>query len=197
MDFLNAFYILLVGWLFGLLGPSILGLIKNEYRRREIKSGIFAELEGVKFLMANIVCFTSMRFGTYDKDLIKWLLPIYTSYRGETSTENSINLLNKQLKMDDAHFLLFAEGLKAEPEGGLSVKKYEIPYLNSKIGESSLFNNDFQRLSLDILSHIHLYNEEVEEARFYFKLTYQPDVIDENYERAADGAEASYLHLSE
>ncbi len=194
---MNEIYFLVLGWLFGLLGPLIVSGITNEYRRREIKSGIIAELHDVQSLMPGIVCFNSMRFGTYDKELIRWLLPVYESYKGEIKMQNQIDTFNAQLNMDDAQFTLLSESLRAEPEGGISVKKYTLPYLESKVGELSLFNNKFQRTALDILSSLHIYNEEVEEARFYFRLTYQPDLSEGNYDRASYGVEASYRHLGD
>lgn len=49
---------------------------------------------------------------------------------------------------------------------------------------------------MDIRSNVDLLNEEVNEARFYFKLTYESGISEENHRRAALGAEKSYQNLA-
>ncbi|MBI3778746.1 MAG: hypothetical protein HY274_07535 [Gammaproteobacteria bacterium] len=194
---MNEIALVILGWLLGLLSPLVVQGIRNEYRRREIEKGILAELVDVRFRMASVVYITTIRFGNYDRDLVKWLIPLFEEYQGENPKENLLDLLRKQLELDDKKFSEVAMYGKASPGQGLSVKKYRLPYLESKVAELSLFPQLFQRLALEILANLHLHNEEIEEARFYFKLTYESGLSTENYERALQGANESYRKLGE
>ncbi len=187
----------ILGWLLGLLSPLIVLGIRNELRRKEIKKGIAAELIDARFRMASVVYITTIRFGNYNRELVKWLILVFEGYQGENPSENLLGLLKEQLKLDDNQFSEIVVHGKADPGAGLSVKKYRLPYLESKIAELSLFPQQFQRLALEILANLHLYNEEIEEARFYFKLTFESGISSENHERAFEGGSECYRNLGE
>jgi hypothetical protein len=79
----------------------------------------------------------------------------------------------------------------------LSVKKYRVPYIESRLTDLGAFDEEAQALILDIQWRFSLYNEEVDEARFYFKLTYESGVSEENHRRAAQGVESTYRNLAQ
>lgn len=194
---MNEMAFVILGWLLGLLSPLIVEGVRNTRRRKEIKKGIMTELIDVRFRMASVVYLTAVRFGSYDRELINWLIPIYKEYQGENPKENLLKLLENQASLDDKKLAEIIAYGKAEPGAGLSVKKYALPYLESKVAELSLFTQNFQRLALDILANLHLFNEEIDEARFYFKLTYDSGISPENHARASDGGDLCYKKIGE
>ncbi len=192
---MNDIWMLIIGWLLGLLSPSIVLGIRNEYKRREVRSGIESELKELLNRMATVVSIIALRFGRYDKELVEWLIPLFEGYKGVNPSENILQLLKKQQKLDDKQFAEIVAYEKVDSELGLAVKKYKLPYLESKIGELSIFSEKSQRQALEILTNLHLFNEEVEEARFYFKLTYDSGISEENHLRASEGGNASYRNI--
>ncbi len=194
---LNEVAFLILGWLLGLLSPLLVERIHNERRRKDIQNGIMAELIDVKFRMASVVYITAMRFGQYDRELVNWLIPIVKEYQGNNPKENLLRLLEKHAALDDKNLSEVIEYGKADPGAGLSVKKYKLPYLEAKVGELSLFRQEFQRLALEILANLQLFNEEIDEARFYFKLTYDSGVSEENHARACGGSDQCYKNLGD
>jgi len=137
------------------------------------------------------------RFGTYNRELLEWLLPLLEDYRGPNPSKQIAEAMRRQLTWSDAELAKIAQAQRADPQGGLAVKKYRLPYIDSRVGDLGLFDEESRALILDVRSNIDLFNEQVDEARFYFKLTYESGITEENHRRAALGAEKSYQNLSE
>lgn len=194
---INNIWILLIGWLLGLLSPSIAQGIRKKGKRREIRSGIESELKDLGHRMATVVYITASKFGKYDKALVEWLIPLFEEYKGDNSSGGMLRLLRSHQKSNDEQFAEIIADMVADSGSGLAVKKYKLPYLESKIGELSLFSERSQRRALEILNHLHLFNEEVEEARFYFKLTFDSSISVENHSKALEGGNTSYIKMGE
>ncbi len=192
----NTILILLLGWVLGWLSPSIVRGITNGYRRKEIRSGIETELKELCYVMAAVVSRTASKFGNYDRALVKWLIPLFENSEEENRFENLLSSLKKQLEMDDIKFAEFVASKKATTGDTLLYKKYYLPYLELKVGELSLFSEQFQRFVLDVLAHLHLFNETVEEAKSYLKLTYE-QISEENRAIVSENLNNSYKHIEE
>lgn len=195
-DVENAILILLLGWLLGTLNPSIIRRIENGDRRKKIRSALKIELKELCHVMAAVVYIIALRFGNYDRALVEWLIPILENYEGENPSENTLHLLKKQQELDDIEFAKFVALGKANTEAGLSVKKYNLPYLELKVGELSLFSEQFQRLVLNVLADLHSFNATVEEAKSYLKLTFEP-ISEENRAIASENLKTSYQNIEE
>ena len=85
---------------------------------------------------------------------------------------------------------------KTEGGDNLTLKKIELPLLNSKLGSLSLFDLGFQRELLDIRTQINFLNEEIEQSRFYFQMTFDGGISDENHKLLVKNLQDSYLHIS-
>lgn len=105
-------------------------------------------------------------------------------------------LMRKQLTWSDAELAEIAQAQRAKPEAGLAVKKYALPYIDARIGDLGIFDETSRASILDIRSNVDLFNEQVDDARFYFKLTYESGVSGENYTRAVLSLEKSYQSLA-
>ena len=62
----------------------------------------------------------------------------------------------------------------------LSFKKYDLPYLKSKINDISLLNQDFQKNLLHLIFKINIFNSEIEEHRFHYQLSFSKEISEEN-----------------
>lgn len=192
----NSILLVFLGWLLGLLGPVIVDAIRRRYRNTEIRKAVLSELSEARFRLAAIVYVLEVRFGTYNRQLLEWLLPLLEDYRGPNPNKQIAALMRKQLACSDAQLAEIAQAQKADPEGGLAVKKYRLPYIDSRVADLGLFDEQSRALILDIRSNVDLFNEQVDEAWFYFRLTYESGVSEENHRRAALGAEKSYQNLA-
>ena len=66
---------IILGWLFGLLSPTLVSKISEKYKRNSLHQAISAELEDCKHRMAITNFLLSQRYGEIDKHYLKWLRP--------------------------------------------------------------------------------------------------------------------------
>lgn len=193
----NAVLLVFLGGLIGVLGPVITEGIKTRRRNTTIRKAIITELNEARFRLASVVYIVESRFGTRDRKLLEWVLPSLENYKGANPSARLVELIRKQLELDDNQLAALAQYAKAEPEGALSVKKHRVPYIESRLLDLDAFDEESQALIFDIQAKFELYNEEVEEARYYFRLTYEPGVSEVNHRLASQGVESSYRNLAQ
>jgi hypothetical protein len=193
---LEAVGAILLGWLLGLLGPIIVGASQRRYREKEVREGILTELRDLRLRMAAAVYKLESRFGTYDRNLLQWLVTVFEAHTGPSDSTSILELLRKHAGLDDAQLQAVAERLSADASGGLGVKKYHVPYLDSKMGELGIFAESERAMILDIRAQLALFNEEVDEARMYHKMTFDMAGSTVNHSIAETNVANAYRNLA-
>ncbi len=179
-----------------MLSPAIVSGIQRYYREREIRQGIITELADLRFRMAAAAWMYECRFGTYDRALIHWLIPILESYKGPNENTQLLELIRKQAAFDDNTFSAIAANEKAKPGGGLNVKKYRVPYLDANIGHLGIFSERSRAAILDVRAQLDLFNDEIDEARLNHKMTFE--LTDPtNHAAAVQNVECCYRNLGQ
>ncbi len=191
----GAVLLVFLGWLLGLLGPIIVDAIKKKHRNVEIRKAILAELHEARNRLAATIFLIETRFGTFDRPLLEWLLPVLDSYRGANPSPDVIATIRQLLTANDAELAALARRAQAPAGVALGVKKYSIRYLDSRLADLGGFSETAQALLVDIRARFDLYNEEVDQARYYFQLTYQPGVTPENHALAGQSVTAGYRNM--
>ena len=184
-----------LGWLLGMLGPIIVDSIKKRYRNVEVRKTVLAELSGARFRLVATTYALDSRYVGFDRALVEWAIPYLKSYKGPGQSEKLVASLQKQLLMTDDQFKLVATHRMAEDGGASAVKKFKIPYIESKLTDLGIFDEETQLAILEIRNHAEIYNEHVDEHKFYFNLTFS-NVSEENYAIASKGVSNCYGHLS-
>ncbi len=72
----NTVLFLFLGWLLGLLSPIIVDAITKRHRNVEIRKAIISELGEARLAFAGSVYLLESRFGSYDRALLEWGLPV-------------------------------------------------------------------------------------------------------------------------
>jgi alkanesulfonate monooxygenase SsuD/methylene tetrahydromethanopterin reductase-like flavin-dependent oxidoreductase (luciferase family) len=85
------------------------------------------------------------------------------------------------LEVDDETFKKLALRLAAKPGDSAAMKTFSAPYLQAKLGDLDLFSEEFKRHILNILSQIRILNEQVEEARYFYRLTFASGISQPNH----------------
>ncbi len=177
------FAYLILGWLFGLLSPLIVSRINRAYTKRELFDGIKTEIKECQFRTILIAYLLGARFGKYDREFLEWCLPYLEKYQGTESKEMTIKAIRGLLDLKDKDIRKVNELRRLEEKGrGLSLKKFHLPFLESKISEISCFKIELQNIIYEIISRVQLINEEIESAIRYFNMTFDSNVSDENQE---------------
>ncbi len=193
---INEVLILLLGWFLGLLAPSITNKIQEIKKSKQLKESILNEIDEFQITMASLVYQVESNFNKFDHDLINFLLPIYKNYKGVKEIKDTINGLEELVKLSSEE-LQKIENYKKNSYDSLSMKKYDLPYLKSKIHELSIFENEFQRKAFELLFLLDVFNEEVEESRFFFKLTFDGGISPDNHQIASNELDNKYRSISQ
>lgn len=188
---------ILLGWLLGLLSPIIVDRIRTRYREKEVKEGIFTELRDLRLRMAAAAYRFESRFGSFDRKLLNWVISIFEKYKGIPEADRLLESMKKYSVLDDKTLQEIGEHQKAKPGDALGVKKYRIPYLDSNIGELGIFDEPSRAALLDIRAQLDLFNEDIDEARLYHKMTFDLSDSETNHAIACQSLENCYRNLAQ
>lgn len=188
--------LVIFGWLLGLLTQPIVERIRTYYKKKEVMRGIFTELKEYKYRMALSAWGIERDFGTYDKEFLEWTRDNIKEYESTfTYKKNTIiEGIEKLLKLDDKKLALIRE--KEKRKTGRSLKKDDLPYINSNIGYLPLFDTDFHNKVLEIRTHNRLSNDEMELALYYYKMTFDMTLDEGNRDIIGKNLDSSYKHIA-
>lgn len=175
MEILYTFF----GWLLGLLSQPIVSRIERHYKCKDIKIAIFSELKNLLVRLAATYSKIQTHLGVQDKESLRWLKTIYLKYRVECP-QNVLEAMDKVLQASDENFKTVANLLKAKENAALGLKTYLLPFTDSVLDSLSIFDPKFQRDILEIRAQVSILNEEIENAMFYFRLTFDPSALSVN-----------------
>ena len=183
----------IVGWLFGLLGQRPITFILNEIKKPSLKESIFVELNVLKCSLTFTSYILYSHIGKIDKEYLLWAQPIIRTYAGFHSNVYNDNAIDKLLELNDEEFKVAVELLK-QPDKGLSLKKFNLPFIDSKYSEIYLFDRKFQEGIWEIREGIRRINEQIDMAWFYFSKTYD-NLSDENARRVHNNVISEYTNV--
>jgi len=169
-----------LGWALGLVSLPITEWFQHRSRRELIKQGIFAELLYARETMAAAVVSIEGQFGRLTKKKLKWFKDHVRDRELPEPFDLLKPVLDRLTQVSDEQFQEVVAKFTAAPGTSPQIKKYALPYTQSKLGDLDLFPEDFQRLVLDILSHLNILNQYVDESRFFRSVTYDSGISEVN-----------------
>lgn len=179
----EAAYVVL-GWLLGILSPLITRYMERTRRKKEIGEGLRAELSELRVRLA-IACFlVTLRYDEFDRAFLTWLKPLLERYEGSHPAQTIVDTLEKVLVFPDHEIASFAALDRAKTDKSLSLKKYRLPYLEANLGNLDLFSERTKLLLMETAAQTETINEEIEQIRFYYGLTFDSGLSEENHKRA-------------
>lgn len=193
MNFENL-VILILGWILGLFSPLIIDKIKEKKKVKELRNSIFIELDEFKVLIAFIMYQLEVKYNRLDIKLIEKLIPVFEDYNCIQNTDGTLTALKNFRELPSREFEILVEHYKTP--GYLSLKILELPFLKSKLGDLGILGLDLQRQLLDIHYMVNLYNKQVEESKFFYKMTFDGNITDENHLIVSDSLQQSYLDIA-
>lgn len=186
---------LFLGWLLGLFGPIIVDEIRRRRKATQIKSSIIIELTELRFKLAFTVYKMAFSFGTWDRPLLEWIKTIVHGYKGTHTDERIEESIDKLLSRSDEDLAVGDMYGKAISLGAVALKKYNIPLLDANIGALVVLPSDFQNLLIEIKTQIGILNEQVDEAKFFYKKTFDSGISKENYKILQHNIRNTYLQV--
>lgn len=184
-----------LGWLLGVLSPLIVQAIKDKKQSKSVRNGIIIELKEFKLRMLQLVYLFKLEYGTMDRTTLIWLNDQLESYSGVNYDEAIKNAISLMLNLNDEELkehLLLKSNTSSKAH---SVKTHQLPYIESKLNCLSLFSEKQQELILEILVQLRIFNETIDESRFYHKLTFDGNISTENHKIVCDSLTEKYIQL--
>jgi len=117
----------------------------------------------------------------YDKDFVRWCLPIFKQHSEEEGVELVLKTLETQLAMPDDQFAYVASSLRAAPNVGKGLKKVNLAFSEMHLAELSLFSIKFQSQLFDLRSKLSMLNDEIDTAQKYHFMTFDSSLSPENH----------------
>lgn len=186
---------LLLGWALGLLGPAIVDTIRRQREVAQVRTALLGELHELKYRLALSAYYAEKRFGNIDRPYLQWLRCVVIEYKGSKPKDAILALVDGQLGFTDEQIALISKSELADSESGLTLKKYLVPLLDSRIPSLWFFDSRFQLLLLEVRSELNLLNEEVDQARYYFGLTFTK-LEGDNHSRVSGNLTESYRQIA-
>jgi type II secretory pathway pseudopilin PulG len=187
--------LLVLGWLLGLLAPAIVDGVRRRREARRVEQALKVELLQVALRIATASHYVQMRFGTVDRQYLEWLASVLARLPGAASMQAVVTSVSMQLTLTDEQIAALAARDKAGPGGALIVKKYAVPLLDARVSALWEFDSRLQHDLLEIRAHLDLFNEDVDQVRLYFDLSFQ-DLSAENHSRIALNLTNAYRSLA-
>lgn len=183
-DFLEKLILLGIGWALGFFTPLIKNSIDGRKRKKKLRLGIATEFDDLRQRLALAATSIEMISGGMTKEAIRYVKARVKPDFFPPSMQVFMTVADRLLETDDKDFLTAAAQVKSRQAGGMSLSKYSIPYTTTKLGDLSDFSEPEQQGILQIVTHLDLLNQYVEESQFYQNLTFSSNIEKNNYEIA-------------
>jgi hypothetical protein len=155
---LEPVFTILLGWLLGLLTPTIADRIRRPYRRRALVLSVIDEMLQLQHTMAAVAHkIRGRRAAVTDKFLDK-ILPIVEGYSGPDRTEGYLKALKESRAQSEDERLAAHRRLR-NPNVGIQLRQYSIPLLATQMADLSICGSDFLRSVLNIRYQLDLFNQ--------------------------------------
>ncbi len=192
---MDIVYIIL-GWLLGLLTSPLALRIERKYRQKDYKFAIFSELK-IFAARSNMVFFKIRKhLGTLDKSSLEWIVKTYKQYDPDINQE-LINVTKELLETSDEEFENKMNRFKAAENISLGLKTFSLPLTDSLLENISILDSEFQRKILEIKAQVDMLNQEIENSKYYFNLTFNPESLSINKDVLRTNIKSSYNMIQE
>jgi hypothetical protein len=182
-----------LGWLLGMLSPVIVSRIYRYYKRNDLHVGISKEINHVKERLILTLDTVSHRTGSYDRELVKWLLDHYEKV--EVKKNTILDLYRMQLAASDAELQAMIYHQASADGTGLSLQKFPLLFIGMHLTDISLFSSELQVEIFELKSRIEMLNSEIALSEKYFFMTFDSNVSSENQAIVKADLTNKYLHV--
>jgi hypothetical protein len=191
----NIIYLAL-GWLIGLLSPTITEKIKKEYKKEELLYGFLSELEETKYRLALMVYILEADHGVLNRELVQWAISNIENYEGSYADEIDLDALKKITTYPDEQFEAFSKLNKEELINKPTLlKKYDLLFLESNFTAISIFDRQFQFRIIEIKSRIRTLNAEIDRNNFFYEKTFDSSITGNNHQIIVNNLQEGQKHV--
>lgn len=182
------------GWVLGVFSSIILEKQKRKQIKEDYKDSLITELDLVyPRILANY--YEIIReMGELNKEKLEWMHNMI-SKKNSKSLDDIDEHIIKILEKDNKEIIL----LNKKPQNirTLSLKKFNLSFLQENISSFSLLDKEFRHNAINIRTNINYLNDCIDKVEFFYKTTFVPDISENNYNVAYKNIENYYINIAD
>jgi hypothetical protein len=182
---------IILGWLFGLLSPSIVNKISEKSKKDSIRKIIFNDLTDVKKRLAPLSFQVYPKYGKLDKKTFEWL----KVNSGIDFSQGLENFEKKGLTEEQIidQFNINGQGKKTATH----FKKMHLFATDSHLLNIGLIESDLVEKILEVRFYVEAFNEDIDSYRENLKMTFLPGITTVNHQIVCDEMDRQNLMIAE
>lgn len=193
--YLFPFLYVLLGGLLGFLGTLWNQIILQIKRKGLFKKRLHIDLKFILPVLIATYYSLNTSLGNFSKEALQWTYSMGVKH--SVFKEDTLNRMHTLLEKANKKFYREAAEYYRDNEIiGKTIKKISIPVLETDKTILSLFKEKFQLGVLSIFRDIQVINEEVDVYYFNFKMTFEPNISKENFEKVNTNMDIGYKNIA-
>ena len=200
---MEAVYIIL-GWLFGVLTPSITNRISNHYEKDKLQRIIVEDLKDLKKRLVFLPYKINSDYGTVDKELFIWIKEQTQNFKELESDFESKKLLKDDFakinSKSDKESIKYIEQLNClgkKDNPAFHFKKMTTSVIDSNLINIGMLDSKFLAKLLEVKFQINVFNEEINNVNEYLKMTFNSNITNTNHQIITKEIDSKNLLISE
>lgn len=171
---------LIIGWILGLLSNIINVKLNRRSNKKDILNGIKSEVSELQIHLTSVSLMSHCINGEFDKEYFTWVKPYYLKSFKSVQSIFPKSIVNSSPDIselsDDQLFQLIKAAFVREPNDNRPItftyQNISNPFLDSKINDISLLDNELQKLLLNLKRDINFLNNDINQIWFFNSKTY-------------------------
>lgn len=168
---------IILGWLFGLLSPSIIKKIFEGKERENLKKIIFNDLKELKKRLAPLPFIVYPKYGKLDKKTFDWL-----KINSDIDFSKGLEEIIKKEGLSESQILHHLNNKGLQDQKSTYFKKIHLFTIDSNLINFSLIDNNLMERLLEIKFYVEAFNEDLDNFRENLKMTFLPGITNINHE---------------
>lgn len=181
----------ILGWLLGILTPSIVKKITEKTERDNLKKIVFNDLKELKKRLAPLPYTVYPKYGKLDTKTFEWL-----KINSGIGFSEGLAVLSKQGQSEEQVIAnLNARG--SQEKTSVYFKKMHLFAIDSQLMNLGIIENGLMEKILEVRFYVEALNEDIDTYREDLKMTFLPGITDNNYQIVSQQIDKKSLMIAE
>lgn len=172
---------LIFGWLLGLVAGPVQDWLRRCNERKHLRRALWTELNDLRERLAQATFVIESKRDGISRDLLNWVRKYIVGWTGVYPSGPISDISKRLSELNDEEFAKIAMLTQTQDTSGLSLQRYDLRYLSSKLDMIDILSEQLQQNLLAVLTHIGFINQHVANSEFYRGLTFDSGISEENH----------------
>ena len=187
-DLLEKVLLIVLGWLFGLLGPAFVNAIKQNREDKACRTAIFSELKSLARILTLACNSIRMHQANITDDHLKWTIKQLITFSCPEDRQIQEVVVKMLTYPTDQRVIALTQ--MREPKKSLGLQKYPVPVLDSRVAAFYTLKTTEQVALLGIRTHLAFLDDAVDRVRKFNDMTFQK-LEGENYRLVLENVDSA------